>query len=254
MENSMETIFRESAKAIGQIACQKLMNEIFKEEESVKLKKTVATTTKVAAGETDEGRWSRWTKTYTDTFKKYLTDAKVKCDDKEFDKLKKEFVKYLNDLTEEDYQKDTKTHPERMKDFANLKSPEKKTEPVVKETKKKTMWEEITTHEVPKSLPSNATAEITEVDDLDELRNNDFLVTVEGCPKGVFWNGRDGGWVKGPDPVKDSDMIEDVAFETKLYDVAKDGCVYYYDKEREGHIWAGYLGVGKFSKMKLPGK
>jgi hypothetical protein len=248
MENSMETIFRESAKAIGQIACQKLMNEIFKEEESVKIKKV---TTKV---ETDEGRWSRWTKTYTDTFKKCLTDANVKCEEKDFDKLKKEFVKYLNDLTEEDYKKDTKTHPERMKDFADLKSPEKKTEPVVvKETKKKTMWEEMTTHEAPKNPPSNA-VEITEVDDLDELRNNELLVTVDGCPKGVFWNGRDGGWVKGPDPVKDSDMVEDVLFEKKLYDVAKDGCVYYYDEKREGHIWAGYLGVGKFHNMKLPTK
>lgn len=248
MENSMETIFRESAKAIGQIACQKMMIEIFKEEDSVKIKKV---TTKV---ETDEGRWSRWTKTYTDTFKKCLTDANVKCEEKDFDKLKKEFVKYLNDLTEEDYKKDTKTHPERMKDFADLKTPEKKTEPVVvKETKKKTMWEEMTTHEAPKNPPSNA-VEITEVDDLDELRNNDFIMTVEGCPKGVFWNGRDGGWVKGPDPVNDDDMIADVSFEKKLYDVAKDGCVYYYDEKLDRHIWAGYLGVGKFHNMKLPTK
>ena len=51
--------------------------------------------------------------------------------------------------------------------------------------------------------------------------------------------------------VRDSDMVEDVLFEKKLYDVAKDGCVYYYDEKREGHIWTGYLGVGKFHNMKL---
>jgi len=257
MENSMEIIFRESAKALGQIACQKLMNEVFKEEEVVKPKKAAAKKEDAPA----EARWSRWTKTYTDAFKKSLTDAGVAHDDKEFDKLKKEFVKYLNDLTEEDYQKDTKTHPDRMNDFAALKAPKKEAPPAKKEekpakkeapkkeAKKKTMWEEMNSHEAPDQPPSNA-ANIRDADDLEELRNNDLLVTIDGGPEGVFWDGKNGGWVRGPPAVDDEDLDE-MKFKGEAYMVGlKSARIYRETDNRDEFV--GYVGVGRFRDMKMP--
>ena len=258
MENSMEIIFRESAKALGQIACQKLMNEVFKEEE-VKPKKVVAAKKKEETGPA-EARWSRWTKTYTDTFKKSLTDAGVPCDDKEFDKLKKEFVKYLNDLTEEDYQKDTKSHPDRMNDFATLKAPKKEAPKAdggaaaagggkpKAAPKKKTMWEEMNTHEAPDHPPSNA-ANIHQVDDIDELRTNEFLITVDGAPEGVFWDGKNGRWIHGPDAVDDEDVVEK-KFNGEEYMVGEQsGRIYRETDNRDEFV--GYVGVGRFRDMKM---
>jgi hypothetical protein len=262
MENSMEIIFRESAKALGQIACQKLMIETFKEEE-VKPKKATASKKKeeTVAAAPAEARWSRWTKTYTDTFKKNLTDAKVPCEEKDFDKLKKEFVKYLNDLTDEDYQKDTKGHPDRMKDFVALKAPKKeapKAEEKVEEKvvagkakaapKKKTMWEEMNTHETPTQPPSNAAA-FHDVKDIEELQNNEFIVTVEGSPDGVFWDGKNGRWVRGPSAIDDEDVVE-VKFNGNDYMVGEQTLRVYQETDNRDEF-AGYLGVGKFRDMKM---
>jgi len=261
MENSIQNIFREAGKALGQIACQKLMNEMFKEEEIVKPKKAAP---KAAEKEDNEGRWSRWTKTYTDTFKKCLTDAEVPHDEKEFDKLKKEFVKYLNDLTEEDYQKDTKSHPDRMKDFAALKAPKKEAPPPKKEEeapkkeankivkpRKKTIWEEMNTHEAPDHPPSNA-ANIREVKDLEELQNNELLVTVDGGPDGVFWDGKNGGWVRGPPEIEDEDLVE-AMFNKLVYEVGEQSArIYRFDEEKNRHEFVGYVGVGKFKEMRMP--
>ena len=269
MENSMETIFRESAKALGQIACQKLMNEVFKEEDAKPKKAAPAKKKDDTAAA--EARWSRWTKTYTDAFKKCLTDASVPCEEKEFDKLKKEFVKYLNDLTEEDYQKDTKGHPDRMKDFVELKAPKKEAPkqeaPKVvagkakAAPKKKTMWEEMNSHETPTSPPSNAAA-LHDVKDVEELQNNDMLVTVDGSPDGVFWDGKNGHWVRGPAAIDDEDVVE-VKFIGNDYMVGEQTLrvyqtVEYIRKTKDGKDepdtrdeFVGYLGVGKFREMKM---
>ena len=253
MENSMEIIFRESAKALGQLTCQKLLNEVFKEEDVAKPKKAVAKKKEDDGAAAADTRWSRWTKTYTDTFKKCLTDAEIPHDEKEFDKLKKEFVKYLNDLTEEDYQKDTKTHPDRMKDFADLKVPKKeapKKEAPKKEAKKKTMWEEMNTHEAPDHPPSNA-ANFHDVK-LDDLRNNDMLITVEGAPDGVFWDGKTGRWIRGPDAIDDEDLVEQT-FNKLVYEVGeKSARIYRFNEEKDRHEFVGYVGVGKFRDMKMP--
>ena len=261
MENSMETIFRESAKALGQIACQKLMNEVFKEEDAKPKKAAPAKKKDDTAAA--EARWSRWTKTYTDAFKKCLTDASVPCEEKEFDKLKKEFVKYLNDLTEEDYQKDTKGHPDRMKDFAQLKAPKKEApkQDAPKQDapkvvagkakaapKKKTMWEEMNSHETPTSPPSNAAA-LHDVKDVEELQNNDMLVTVDGSPDGVFWDGKNGHWVRGPAAIDDEDVVE-VKFNGKDYMVGEQTLRVYQETDNRDEF-VGYLGVGKFREMKM---
>ena len=267
MENSMENIFRESAKALGQIACQKLMNEVFKEEEAKPKKATPAKKKEdTVAAAPAEARWSRWTKTYTDTFKKNLTDANIPCEEKEFDKLKKEFVKYLNDLTEEDYQKDTKGHPDRMKDFVVLKAPKKeapKAEEKVDEKKvvvgkakaapapapkKKTMWEEMNSHETPTQPPSNA-ATFYDVKDVEELQNNEFIVTVDGSPDGVFWDGKNGRWVRGPGAIDDEDVVE-VKFNGNEYMVGEQTLRVYQETDNRDEF-AGYLGVGKFRDMKM---
>lgn len=262
MANTFENIFREVAKALGQIACQKLLNEIFKEEEVVKPTKAVAAKTVDAAPA--EVRWTRWTKTYTDAFKKALTD--VTQDEKELDKLKKEFVKYLNDLTEEDYKKDTKTHVDRMNDFAALKAPKKEPVPVTKvetdapaaagsgkptKAKKKTMWEEMNSHETPSAPPSNA-AHFHDVKDIEELQNNELLVTVEGSPEGVFWDGKNGRWVRGPPEVQDEDLVEQT-FNKLVYEIGEEsGRIYRFNEEKDRHEFVGYVGVGKFHDMRMP--
>lgn len=255
----MELIFREAAKALGQIACQKAMNDVFKEEEEVKPKKA-APKKKVeeAAAAPAEARWTRWTKTYTETFKKSLTDVNIPCEEKEFDKLKKEFVKYLNDLTEEDYQKETKSHPDRMNDFAALKAPKKEeAKPVAKAAggkakaapKKKTMWEDMTNHETPDGPPSNA-VEIHTVGDIEELTNNEFLVTVTGSPDGVFWDGKNGRWVRGPEAVDDEDVVE-AKFGDIDYMVGEQSTRIYQEID-DRDVFVGYVGVGKFKTMKMP--
>lgn len=260
MENSMELIFRESAKALGQIACQKIMNDVFKEEEEVKPKKAAPKkkVDEAAAAAPAEARWTRWTKTYTEAFKKSLNTVDLNPDDKEFDKLKKEFVKYLNDLTEEDYQKDTKSHPDRMNDFAALKAPKKEEEkPAAKAgggkakaaPKKKTMWEDMTTHETPDGPPSNA-VEIHTVGDIEELMNNEFLVTVAGSPDGVFWDGKNGRWVRGPEAVDDEDVVE-AKFEGDYYMVGEQSTRIYQEVDNRD-VFVGYVGVGKFKNMKMP--
>lgn len=256
----METIFREAAKALGQIACQKLMNDVFREEEVKPKKAAPKKKEKEEDGDAApaDARWTRWTKTYTDTFKKCLTDASVPCEEKDFDKLKKEFVKYLNDLTEEDYQKDTKSHPDRMKDFAALKAPKKEApkkeeaKPTTKAKaapKKKTMWEEMNTHEPPKEPPSNA-ANIPEVKDIEELQNNEFLVTIDGSPDGVFWDGKNGRFVRGPPAVDDEDLVE-VTYKGTVYMVGEQSCRIYRETDNRDEFM-GYIGVGKFDDMKMP--
>ena len=213
-----------------------------------------------AAAAPAEARWTRWTKTFTEAFKKSLNTVDLNPDDKEFDKLKKEFVKYLNDLTEEDYQKDTKSHPDRMNDFAALKAPKKEEEkPVAKAAaaggkakaapKKKTMWEEMTNHETPDGPPSNA-ANIHTVEDIEELTNNEFLVTVQGSPDGVFWDGKNGRWVRGPESVDDEDLVE-VKFNGVDYMVGEQSTRIYRETDNRDEF-VGYVGVGKFSDMKMP--
>jgi hypothetical protein len=253
----MEIIFRESAKALGQIACQKLMIEAFKEDDVV-VKPKKAAAVKIEKADAGEARWTRWTKTYTDAFKKCLTGSEVSHDDKGFDKLKKEFVTYLNDLTVEDYQKDTKTHLDRMKDFTDLKAPKKeapKKEAPKKEAKKpakvekkKTMWEEMNSHETPTDPPTNA-ASFHDVKDIEELQNNEFLVVVEGSPDGVFWDGKNGRWVRGPSAADDEDLVE-IKFGGEDYMVGEQTLRVYHETDSRDEF-VGYLGVGNFKDMKM---
>lgn len=251
----MELIFREAAKALGQITCQKMMNDVFKEDEEIKPKKAAPKKKEKVEEAAAESRWTRWTKTYTDAFKKSLNSVDLNPDEKEFDKLKKEFVKYLNDLTEEDYQKDTKSHPDRMSDFADLKSPKKDEEKSVGKAKaapkKKTMWEDMTNHETPDGPPSNS-ANIYTVEDIEELTNNEFLVSVQGSPDGVFWDGKNGRWVRGPEAIEDEDLVENT-FNSVLYEIGEQSTrVYLFNEMKDRHEFVGFVGVGKFKGMKMP--
>lgn len=249
-QKSMETIFTEAAKALGQIASQKLVNEIFKEEEAKPVTKKAAKAAKEENNNT-ESRWSRWTKTYTDAFKDSLTKAGGDApDDKTLEKLKKEFVKYINELTEEDYKKDTKSHTDRMNDFAAIKyPPAKKAETKEEKPHKKTMWEEMNSHETPTDPPSNV-ATIHEVKDIEELQNNEFLVEVKGSPDGVYWDGKNGRWIKGLRPVDNEDLIE-VKFNGKEYNVGEKSLIVYLETDNRD-MFMGYCGVGKFKGMRLP--
>lgn len=248
-QKSMETIFTEAAKALGQIASQKLVNEIFKEEEAKPVAKKAAKAAKEENNNT-ESRWSRWTKTYTDAFKDSLNKAGMKPDEKEIEKLKKEFVKYINELTEEDYKKDTKSHTDRMNDFAAIKNPPKKEETKAEEKPpKKTMWQEMNSHETPTTPPTNA-AVIHEAEDIEELQNNEFIVEVKGSPEGVYWDGKNGRWIKGLRPVDNEDLVE-VKFNGVNYNVGEKSLIVYLETDNRD-MFMGYCGVGKFKGMRLP--
>lgn len=246
MEHSIEIIFREAAKALGQIASQKLMTDVFKEEEVVKPKKAAAPK-KEAAPADGAPRWTRWTKTHTEAFKKNLAAVDLNPEDKEFDKLKKEFVKYLNELTEDDYHKDGKTHLQHMNDFVHLKkAPKKAEEKPVEKKEKKTMWEDM--HETPRHPPASAGG-IEDVD-LKELQGNDFLITVDGSPDGVYWDGSHGRWVRGPCSVEDEDLIEKKLNGVEYMVGEQSGRVYQEVDDRDTFV--GYVGIGKFKDMKMP--
>jgi hypothetical protein len=115
--------------------------------------------------------------------------------------------------------------------------------------KKKTMWEEMNNHDAPDGPPSNA-ANIHTVGDIEELQNNEFLITVDGSPDGVFWDGKNGRWVRGPEAVDDEDLVE-VKFGGVEYMVGEQSTRIYLETDNRDQF-VGYVGVGKYRDMKMP--
>lgn len=136
------------------------------------------------------------------------------------DKLKTEFVQYVDALSEVDFK--AKGIADHMRDFANTKS-------CAGTGLKKT---EVTT-------PVQLT--------MDELSKLKMLAGVE--PAGTYWDGESGRFVKGPDGVPDEDVAE-VTFEGKDYGVGSEsGRVYLEVDDKD--VFQGFIGVGKFKEMKV---
>jgi hypothetical protein len=179
-------------------------------------------------------------------------------DKKEFDKIKKEFVAYVDDLTDDDFA--VKGLTEHMNDFANSKKPaeekvEKKTEEVkVVKTEDKPKKGGKKKEDPPKKEevhvpPSNA-ANIHTLT-LEELQGIEMTAVLDGEDHaGIYWDADNGRYVRGPDADEDEDIVE-AKFRGKTYMVGeKTGRVYEETDNRD--VFHGFVGVGQFREMKMP--
>lgn len=276
MQSTLETIFMEAAKVFGKSDAEKLLTKVF-ESEKKKEDKPKAESTK---------RISRMTPTLSNQLKSELIKVGLTFPDddkKEFEKLKKEFVVHIDGLTDDDFT--AKGLADHMREFAGLKKPapapaEKKEEEKPKKgtaakkeeapapaaeqkekpkkgkaakkeeapavvDQKKTLWEEM--NEVKSPPPPSNAAPIDSLT-LDELRSIEMLATPDGGPIGVFWDGDDGRWVRGPEQDGDEDLVEK-KFKGISYAIGETtGRIYETTDNRD--VFVGFAGVGKFRELK----
>jgi len=140
------------------------------------------------------------------------------------DDYKKEFKKYVDDMTDEDFKKGVLT--DHMVTFAKSK----KTTPAKE----------------PEDVSEN-TDKVYEVS-LKELQSISML-THMGESVRLYWDGDNGRVVQGPDRDDDEDF-EEVKFNGKDYVVGqKTGRV--YEALDQGDVFAGYVGVLKFKMLTI---
>jgi hypothetical protein len=274
MQSTLETIFMEAAKVFGKSDAEKLLTKVF-ESETKKEHKPKAETTK---------RISRMTPTLSNQLKSELIKVGLTFPDddkKEFEKLKKEFVAHIDGLTDDDFT--AQGLADHMREFAGLKKPApapaetkeeekpktgkaaKKEEAPVADQKekpkkgkaakkeeapavvdqKKTLWDEM--KEVKSPPPPSNAAPIDSLT-LDELRSIEMLATPDGGPIGVFWDGDDGRWVRGPDH-DDEDGV-DKKFNGISYSIGEKTGRIYDITDGKRQVFVGFAGVGKFREFK----
>ena len=173
-------------------------------------------------------------------------------DKKEFDKIKKEFVSYIDDLTDDDFT--GKGLADHMRDFATSKKPAEKAEnvKVVKtdeKPKKGGKKKEEPKKDEALQPPSNA-ANIHTLS-LEDLQAIEMTATVDGPEyAGVYWDADNGRWVRGPDADDDEDVIL-TKFRGNEYRVGeRSGRVYEETDNRD--VFHGFIGVGQFRDMRMP--
>ncbi len=264
----IENIFREMITVIGYERAVEIVNSM---KSTTTEKPKVEKPKKEEPAEEKKKRIPRMSPTLTTQLKTELTKVGLKYsedDKKEFEKVKKEFVAYVDDLVDEDFT--AKGLTDHMRDFSNSKKPatekivaaeekpkteEKpnevetktvKTEEKPKKASKKTAEKPKTTE--PVSPPSSAAA-IHDVS-LKELQGIDMIATPAGETTGVYWDADNGRWVRGPEADSDEDLVEQ-KFQGKTYMVGeKSGRVYEDTDNRD--VFHGFVGVGKFRDMKMP--
>lgn len=259
----IENIFREMITVIGYDRAVEIMKSITTEKPMKEEKPMKAEKPKKEETVEKKKRIPRMSPTLATQLKTELTNVGIKYSDddkKEFEKIKKDFVTFVDDLTDDDFT--GKGLTDHMRDFANTKKPVEtgKTEekPVVVDTKT------VKTDEKPKKVskksvektkpaeavepPSNA-ATIHEIS-LKELQEIEKIATPSGDANGVYWDADNGRWVRGPDSDSDEDLVES-KFQGKTYMVGeKSGRVYEDTDDRD--MFHGFVGVGKFHGMKMP--
>ena len=251
----IENIFREMITVIGYDRAVEIVNSM---KSTTAEKPKAEKPKKEEPAEEKKKRIPRMSPTLTTQLKTELTKVGLKYsedDKKEFEKIKKEFVAFVDDLVDEDFT--AKGLTDHMRDFANSKKPadekpkteEKpavKTEEKPKKASKKTAEKPKTTE--PMSPPSSAAA-IQDVS-LKELQEIEMIATPAGEATGVFWDADNGRWVRGPEADSDEDIVEQ-KFLGKTYMVGeKSGRVYEDTDNRD--VFHGFVGVGKFRDMKMP--
>lgn len=224
----MESILRTAMDTLGKDVVMKAYEE-FIASQSVKdttghptkegLKKK---TTKKETEEKKQKRIPRMSAPMLKQLQSELTKANVEVDfedKKETDKIKKNFVSYVDDLTEDDFTE--KNIAQHMRDFANLQT--KKAE------EKQEEKEDDTVHKLT----------------LKELQSITLLSESDKLEKGVYWDGDSGRKVTGPDRDQDEDLEEKTFKKIKYIVGETTGRVYLDDDES----FVGYIGVSKFKEM-----
>ena len=152
-------------------------------------------------------------------------------DKKAHDKVKKDFVNFVDNLSEDDFT--GKNLADHMRDFAKTKATGE-----VADTAKK----------VPNGPPKDGV--ITELD-LKDLQGIEYVAVPTGdTPVGVLWDASNGRWVTGPKEDEDEENSS-VKFSGKKYAVGETtGRVYLIGKDGEDDTFVGFLGVGQFKTMK----
>lgn len=195
-----------------------------KKEEAKPAPKTKAAPAKEekAKPEKKEKRISRWTKTNHDVhFKTALKAIEMEPTDD----LKKEFLKYVDDLTDDDWKRDGKTYADHMRDFAKLKVP-------ATEAKLEEDTVPVFVHTIP----------------ISEMKTIGILTPIEKV--GQFWDGDNGRFVTGPDENGDEDFGDPVEVDGAEYIIGeKTGRV--YEVRESGDVFAGFMGIGKFKEIDM---
>jgi hypothetical protein len=135
------------------------------------------------------------------------------------DKLKKEFVKYVDELTEDDFRKDSLA--DHMRAFAKIKAPEPEDDK-----------EESTIHQLPVS----------------DLKSISVLTSVETT--GHFWDADNGRMVTGPLEDEDEDFSDPIDFDGKKY-IIGEKTSRVYEVRDDGDVFAGFFGIGKFKSLDM---
>lgn len=135
------------------------------------------------------------------------------------DKLKKEFVKYVDELTDDDFRKDSLA--DHMRAFAKIKAPAPEVEN-----------EDSTVHQLPVS----------------DLQSISVLTAVETT--GHFWDADNGRMVTGPLEDEDEDFSDPIDFDNKKY-IVGEKTSRVYEVRVDGDVFAGFFGIGKFKSMDM---
>ena len=198
---------------------------------------------KKAEPEKKEKRIKRFSPVMASQLKTALEGVKLEMSDT----LKKEFQTYVEDLTDDDFRKESLS--DHMRAFAKLKVPAEvaKVEKAAEDTSDES--EEAAESEAEESeeetVKMESTATVVDVT-LKELQDIGMTATID--PPGTFWDADNGRFVKGPE-ADDDEEFDELTFENLKYVVGdKTGRV--YEARETGDVFAGFIGVGKFKKMK----
>ena len=154
-----------------------------------------------------------------------VTDANKKG----LDKLKKDFVDFIEKLDDETWRASGLV--DHMRHFAASKAP-KPTVEATKEPEKVPVIEKVT-----------ETREVTDMT-LDELKEIGLLTPID--TPGVFWDGDNGQFVTGP--AEEDEDFDEVTFEGKKYAIGeKTNRV--YEARDDKDIFVGFKGIGKFKSL-----
>lgn len=163
--------------------------------------------------EVKEKRIKRMTPTLGKQLKTALSNVGLELDDR----LKKEFVKFVDDLDEDTWKSNGLS--DHMRHFAeSKKKPDEKDDP-------------------PKVVT------------LETLQKTTLLTETE--TPGVYWTGDgEGDFITGPEEIEDEDMKDPVKFDDGHEYVVgeKTGRVYLVGDKKD--VFAGFVGIGKFKSLK----
>lgn len=246
----MENIFREMITVIGYEKALEIVTN-FKPKTEEKPKPVPK------KEEEKKKRIPRMSPTLTVQLKTELGKVGLKYpeeDKKEFEKIKKEFVAYVDDLTDDDFT--DKSITDHMRDFANTKKPapaeEKADVKIVTIEEKPKKGGKKKEEVVKKDDPPAKPASVQELS-LSDLQKIEMLAVPSGDENvGIYWDAEKGRWVRGPDAVEDEDL-EEMGFKMKSYMVGvKSGRIYVESETGGADTFVGFVGVGKFREMKMP--